>query len=206
VQLPPRGLWGQNGKAVLTPADAWLGEPMDADPNPDEVVWRYLAAFGPARNADIRTWSGMTGVREITERLRPRLRTFRDDHGRELFDVPDAPIADADEEAPVRYLPEFDNVFLSHDDRSRIIAPTVEWVGTITVNRPVRKLLIGGFVDAEWGVTSTDTTTTLTVQPYRRLTGREAADVTDEGARLLTFVAADKTHDIVLRPPARPEP
>jgi hypothetical protein len=202
VQLPPRGLWGQNGPAMLTPADVWLDTPLDVDPRPDEIVLRYLSAFGPARNADISTWSGMTGVKEITERLRPQLRTYRDEDGRELFDAPDATLTEADRPAPVRFLPEFDNVFLSHKDRGRIVASSVSWIGSITVSRTVRKLLIDGFVDGEWDVSSENATTTLTIQPYRRLTGVEESDLTAEGARLLTLLAPGDVHDVVVKPPA----
>ena len=117
---------------------------------PDDAVRRYLAAFGPASVKDIATWSGLTGVREIVERLRGGLRTFRDENGVELFDVPDAPLADPDTPAPVRFLAEYDNVFLSHADRSRIVDPADRpqfgsWDG-----RFFRIVLVGGFIRAVW--------------------------------------------------------
>ena len=120
VQVPPRGLWRRTGRTVNTTAEAWLGVPMGTDADPEPTIRRYLAAFGPATSADVRTWSWLTGVREVLERMRPTLATYRDEAGRELFDLPDAPIADPDLPAPVRFLPQYDNVFLSHDDRSRI--------------------------------------------------------------------------------------
>jgi Winged helix DNA-binding domain len=183
--VPPRGLWSRSGRATLTTADSWLGRRVKHSAKPDDAVRRYLAAFGPASVKDIATWSGLTGVREIVERLRG-LRTFRDENGVELFDVPDAPLADPDTPTPVRFLAEYDNVFLSHADRSRIVDRADRpqfgsWEG-----RFFRIVLVGGFIRAIWRAEDGD----VVVKPVRRLSKKDVAAVEAEGRRLAAFLDA----------------
>jgi hypothetical protein len=188
VQVPPRGLWSRSGRATLTTVEAWLGRPLGAVTAPDQAVLRYLAAFGPASVKDIAVWSGLTGVREIVERLRGKLRTFRDENGTELFDPPGAPLADPDTPAPVRFLPQYDNVFLSHADRSRIGDGANRPGLGFGDGRFFSLVLIGGFLRAAWRVEDGD----VVVKPARRLSKRDAAGVEAEGRRLAGFLGAGK--------------
>jgi hypothetical protein len=123
LQVTPRGLWGRSGEAKLTTVEAWLGRSISPDADPEPALRRYLRAFGPASVADMQAWSRLTGLRPVVERMRPTLRTYRDQRGRELFDLEDGVIADGDLPVGVRFLPDYDNALLSHDDRSRIIQP-----------------------------------------------------------------------------------
>ena len=184
VQIPPRGLWHRSGRATLATVETWLGRPLDGDPAPDRAVLRYLGAFGPASVKDVAMWSGFTRVREVIERLRGGLRTFRDENGVELFDLPDAPLADPDTPAPVRFLPEYDNVFLAHADRARIGDPDDRPRLGFGDDRFFKLLLIGGFLRAAWRVVDGD----VVVRPARRLSKRDAAAVEAEGRRLAAFL------------------
>jgi hypothetical protein len=195
VQIPPRGLWSRSGRATLTTASSWLGRRVPPSAKPDDAVRRYLAAFGPASVRDIATWSGLTGVRAIVERLRGGLRTFRDENGVELFDVPEAPLADADTPAPVRFLAEYDNVFLSHADRSRIVDPAQRpQFGSWGDGRFFRMVLVGGFIRAIWRPEDGD----VVVKPVRRLSKKDTAAVEAEGWRLARFLGAGDVRILAL--------
>ena len=191
VQVPPRGLWGARGQATWAPAETWLGAPLGADSGADALVLRYLAAFGPATVADVRTWSGLAGLREVIERLRPELRTFRDGRGRELFDLPDGPLPDSDTPAPPRFLPEYDNVELAHADRSRILdGQGPRW--PLARGRAIGTLLVDGFYRANWRIEEADGVATLTIDRFKRLPEDPPGavdEITEEGGRLLTFVS-----------------
>jgi hypothetical protein len=193
VQVPPRGLWGKKAGPKATTAEVWLGQPLGTETAPDDAVLRYLAAFGPATVADVRIWSWLTGLREVVERLRPRLRTFRDEAGRELFDVEDGLLVDPDVPAPIRFLPQYDNIFLSHDDRSRILVekmtvPDLVWKGGV---------LIDGFVAAAWRIRREKTAATMTIEVVKPVTGAARLELEEEATRLFAFLAADgDPHDI----------
>jgi hypothetical protein len=194
VQVPPRGLWGRSGPAAHTTAEHWLGEPQDAEAKVDEVVLRYLAAFGPATVADLRTWSGLTGLREVVERLRPQLRTLRDESGRELFDRPDAPRPDPDSPVPVRLVAPFDNVLLSHADRTRIMSDEHRKLIFDRGNMVFGGLLVDGFVRGAWRIERARGTATLTVESLSALP--EADAVAEEAGRLLEFMAPGADHEV----------
>jgi hypothetical protein len=202
VQVPPRGIWGAGGRASVTTAERWIGRPLGTNTAPDRMVVRYLAAFGPATVADMRTWSGLAGLREVAERLRPRLRIFRDENGRELFDVPDASLPSPDTPAPPRFLPTYDNILLSHDDRSRIIIEGDRrrlTAGGYQGN--FGTVLIDGFVRATWKITRQRQTATLVITPLKRPSKEAATAMADEGARLVAFVTGDGVdHDVRIAP------
>jgi len=190
VQVPPRGLWRRSGAAVHRTAESWLGRPLEEAAPLDDVVLRYLAAFGPATVKDVQAWCGLTRLAPVLEQLRPRLRSFRDERGRELFDLPDAPRPDPDDPAPPRFLPEFDNVLLSHDERTRIIArehyPRVFRNGMIAST-----VLVDGFVAGVWRVERGRRAASLHVTLWARVPKATREAIAAEGERLLAFAAAE---------------
>jgi hypothetical protein len=202
VQLPPRGIWGKGGQAICTTAEAWLNSPLDPNPSVDEMVLRYLSAFGPATIKDVQAWSGLTRLRSVIDRLRPRLLTFRDEAGRELFDLPNAPRPGPDTHAPVRFLPEWDNILLSHADRTRIIADDDRrriW----SVNGIVPgSVLLDGFVAGAWKIHRARDRAVLRISPFLPVAAEKRTELELEGMQLLTFAAADAADQTIEIDPA----
>ena len=198
AQLPPRGtsLERAGGQAVVAPVETLLGRPLASETAPDALILRYLAALGPASVADMRLWSGLPGLAAVVERLRPRLRGFRDERGRELLDLPDAPLATGEEPAPPRFLPWFDNILLGHDDRSRVL-PYGHRLGVVGGSAFV---LVDGFARATWRIERSPEVATLHVQPLEPL--GDTAEIEAEGDRLLAFAAPAASRRRVVVEPA----
>jgi Winged helix DNA-binding domain len=187
VQVPPRGVWGKRAQATWTTAESWLGQPLASKPDLASMVLRYLAAFGPASVMDFQSWSGLTRIREVVEPMRSQLRTFRDENGTELFDLPDAPLADPDTPAPVRFLPYYDNVLLGHADRTRIVPDEPRAPMFPGYESNLGSLLVDGFFRGQWKIDRDGGEATLEVEVTKRLSKRHASAVTGQGRRLLAF-------------------
>ena len=176
--------------------------PHGSNVDPPSQANDNLGALGTAvfniATKDAQTWSGLTRLAEVADRLGPALRRFRDDAGQELLDLPDAPRPGPEVPAPPRFLPEYDNVLLSHADRSRIV----------TGGRPIPlppgfggtrgTLLVDGMFQGTWQITRSGQRATLRIETFARPAGTDAGAVTEEGARLLAFAAAGADPDVVL--------
>ena len=192
VQVPPRAVWQRSGQVRLTTATAWLGKPRRKPMSVDELVVRYLAVFGPATVTDVQTWSGLTRLGEVVERL--GLLHFKSEGGQTLYDISDAPRPDPDTPAPVRLVAPFDNILLSHADRTRVISDEHRkrlfsgkngvFPGTV---------LVDGFVAGTWELVGKGESTSMRVHPYLRLKRGVLDAVTSEANRLLEC-AFEVTH------------
>ncbi|WP_227979635.1 winged helix DNA-binding domain-containing protein [Nocardia spumae] len=187
LQTPPRGLWRNNSRPVWSRIEPWLGAPLDHTYPVQELIIRYLRAFGPATTTDVQTWSRLRGVKEALAALGDRVRTYTDERGRTLHDAADAELADPDRPAPVRLLGWYDNVLLSHQDRSRIIpggAPPPLRHSAAQVS----SILVDGYLAGIYKVFTGKDTARLRIAPGRDWTATEAAEVEAEAFALLRFL------------------
>ena len=196
VHVPPRGTWGRGGAVPATMGETWLRRRMKTDASPKELIVRYLGAFGPASVADVQMYTGLTNLRAPIEALRAKLRVFRDESGKELFDLPDAPLPDPDTPSPPRFLPEYDNTLLAHADRTRVVSD-VNRKRIWTSNGLLSSLLVDGTVAGRWKITRNQKRAMLEIEPFARLSKGDRAAVVDEGLQLLAFTDGDEVaHDI----------
>jgi hypothetical protein len=197
VMVPTPDTWGFPRTARFTLADSWLESVPTAENAIDDLVLRYLAAYGPASAADAQTWSGLLSTGDALERLRPRLRLFTDDKGRELFDLPDAPRPAEDVQAPARFLPEFDSLVLAHADRRRIIADAHRPMLT-TKNLRVRAVFLwDGFARGIWETEYKRKVATLRMRPFEPIPKVAVDELTVEGEALLRFLEPDAKDTVV---------
>jgi hypothetical protein len=175
VQCPPRGTWNGSGGVVYQYADRWLDRPL-VEPDVEEIVRRYLRAFGPASAADVTAWSGVTRLTPTVKGM-DDLVTHEDPDGKVIYDVPEGELADEDVAAPVRLLGQYDNVWLSHAGRDRVTTPESRkgWMGR---NGGVANtVFVDGMLAGLWRVT--DGRVEL-LETFRTLTKREQSGLDDE--------------------------
>jgi len=204
VQVPADTAWSFPAAADFALADEWLGKPVPTAIQPAAtLILRYLAAFGPATPADAQTWSALGGLREAFEALRPKLVTFRDERKHELFDLPDAPRPSGDTPAPVRFLPEFDNLLLSHDDRTRVIADAHR-SRVFSKNLQVKAaFLVDGLVAGTWKAERKKKAATLTIEPFAAVPKKITGALEEEGDALLQFLESDaESRNVIVKRPA----
>jgi hypothetical protein len=191
VQVPPRAAWGRSGPAALTSIEAWLGVPPPPRLGLEGLIRRYLGAFGPATVMDAQAWSGLTRLGATFDALRPELVVFRDERGRELFDLPGAARPHPDLPAPPRFLYDFDNLLLSHADRTRVIPAGLDIRAGTRPSEVVSTFLLDGMVAGTWRIERDRGRARLMVRPLVATSKAEAGDIEREAARLLAFLASE---------------
>lgn len=219
VMVPSDGArWGFDRVACFAPAGEWLSEPLagaggdggadgrggDGDAARQDgggapaLARRYLGAFGPASAKDLQVWSGVGGMKAVLDGMADELVVFTDERGRrELFDLPDAPRPGADVPAPPRFLPEFDNLVLAHDDRSRVIADEHRPLVTTKNLRVRATFLLDGVVAGTWTIAVRRKVATLQIAPFEPLPRRAVKPLTAEGEALLRFAEPEaKGHEV----------
>lgn len=187
IQVPVETTWSYPGNPKFALADGWLGTALPTSEHLPELVKRYLAAFGPATVADMQTWSYLPDLQPVFEALRAELVSYRDERGRELFDVPGLTLPADDVQAPVRFLPEFDNLLLAHQDRTRVMPKAFRSSVYLPGLRVAATVLVDGFVAATWTTERAKQAATVVIEPFETLTRPVRAAMLEEAERLVRF-------------------
>lgn len=187
VHVPPSGKWGYHGEGVYQAADAAIGGgPPSPEHACEHLIRRYLAAFGPATKQDIAQWAGLRRIGPISEVIASLdLRTFADEQGAELYDLFDAALPDPETPAPPRLVPRYDNLMLSHADRTRVLGDVP--IGQIVTKNALvhATILVDGFVGGTWQLENGR----VKLEPFTRLPPTGEAGLAEEIERVEAFVA-----------------
>jgi hypothetical protein len=191
VMVPTDGPWAFPATARFQLAESWLGKPVSSSEDPSALLLRYFKAFGPATVADAQAWTGLQGLRPIVASLGAKLRTFRDERRRELFDVADAPHPDPDTPAPIRFLQEFDNVLMGYQDRSRVLDAKHKSFVLLPGLRVAATVLVDGLIAATWKVERSKKRATIAVQLFAKTSKATTKDIAAEAHRVVAFLEPD---------------
>jgi len=198
VQVPPGGTWNFTGSPLHVTAESWLGRKLSTSEGPHSLILRYLAAFGPASVQDMQTWSGLSRLKSVVEELKPQLRSYEDEQGNILFDLPDIQLPPDDTPAPPRFLPEYDNLILSHANRQRVVADAYRSSIFLSAGRVRATFLIDGFVSGAWKTTREKGVATLIIEPFAPLSPQHLNELIEEGERLIRYIE-DKAEQFIVQ-------
>jgi hypothetical protein len=198
IQVPIQKAWSYPGNPRFALAEDWLGQPIPTQEHLPDLVKRYLAAFGPATVNDMQTWSYLPNLQPVFDQLKPDLVQHTDNRGRTLFDLPNLSITTEDATTSVRFLPEFDNILMAHQDRSRIVPNAYRPKVYLPGLRVAATVLIDRFVAGVWTTERVKREATLRIEAFETLSPRLREQVTEEGERLLRFVEPE-AHDFAVR-------
>jgi Winged helix DNA-binding domain len=199
VQIPPTRIWGSGHAPLLTRLENWVPAPHKRAMARKDLIRRYLGAFGPASVADMQAWSGMPRFGAEFEALGGSLVRFDGEDGQVLYDLPNAPRPDEDVPAPVRFLPDYDNVLIGYADRSRIVSePDIKRLWGVT--RSFRAVLVDGMVAASWSIARKKGMAQLMVSPFRKLLKRQLREIETEGAAFLKFMDPGAARSVAISP------
>jgi hypothetical protein len=198
VQVPPGGLWGSGSSGAYTTPEAWLGQSVAPESDLRGLILRSLSAYGPSSVMDMQTWIGITKLKESVAAFKTELVVYQDENGVELYDVPGAPLPSADTPAPIRFIPEYDNLLIAHADRTRILPEDYRKQVFLSSARVLNTFLVDGFVAGVWKIERAKKSAALVIQPFEPLVEADQAALVDEGERLLRFVE-DKTETTEVR-------
>ena len=185
VQIPPSGTWGAGTRATYTTAEKWLGPANPADL--PSLFRRYLAAFGPADVMDFQTWTGITRLKSRLAPALGELKIYQTETGRDIYDLPEATIAAPDSIAPIRFIPEYDNLLIAHRDRSRILPDEHRKKVILSAGRVIGTVLIDGVVGGTWNVKKDKHSHSLYVKLFAAQPKQTLRAIEAEGNRLLRF-------------------
>jgi hypothetical protein len=195
VRVPPSGTWERRRADLFETAERWLGPSTTTRlEGLDHLLRRYLAGFGPARLNDAADWAGVavTSLKPSLERV--RLRRFRDEDGKELLDLPRAPLPGGEVRAPPRFIPTWDANLLVHARRTQFLPERFRpLIFDVKMPQSAPTFTVDGAVAGKWRVERTKTKATLVLQPFEPLPRAAVAEVHAEAEGLVRFHEPDAT-------------
>ncbi len=191
VQVANGSTWSYPGNPKFALAEQWLKRPIPlGEANLRELFTRYLRAFGPAMLADMQQWSAMTKLKEVIAPFKADLVTYKDEAGKEYLDVPDMPLPDGETPAPVRFLPELDNLLVCHPARIGVVSAAYRARIYPKNGRLAATIMTDGLVRGVWRIEKTKKAVKLMIEPFEAISPDEQHALHVEGERLIRFIGA----------------